>query len=65
MLSELEDCAAGGVSAEAAAENREITEGIERWLRSLPQEERRFFLGRYWYGKRVDELAAAAGQPPA
>ena len=64
MLSELEDCAAGGVSAEAAAENREITEGIERWLRSLPQEERRFLLGRYWYGKRVDELAAAAGCTP-
>ncbi|MCI8870771.1 MAG: sigma-70 family RNA polymerase sigma factor [Lawsonibacter sp.] len=57
MLSELEGCLPGGPTPEQELENREITRAIEGWLDTLTREERALFLGRYWYGERVDALS--------
>lgn len=32
-------------------EARELTRLLERWLDSLPQEDRVLFVRRYWYGE--------------
>lgn len=57
MLSELEDCLPSSVGVEQTLEARELSEQINRWLRSLPQDDRVMFIRRYWYGDAVNELA--------
>ena len=37
---------------------------IERWLDTLSPADRTAFLRRYWYGQRVDRVAAQAGCSP-
>ncbi len=64
LLEELEDCVPTSPSAEAAAESREITRCIDRWLETLEPEDRTAFLRRYWYGQQVKELARQAGRAP-
>ena len=64
LLEELEDCVPAVPSAEAAAESREITRCIDRWLETLEPEDRTAFLRRYWYGQQVKELAKQEGRPP-
>ena len=36
---------------EEQVEARELTRHLERWLDSLPQEDRVLFVRRYWYGE--------------
>lgn len=57
LLSELEDCVPAAQNVEAAAELRELTEAIDRWLKDLETEERVAFVRRYWYGEPVKDLA--------
>ncbi len=64
LLEELEDCVPTSPSAEAAAESREITRCIDRWLETLEPEDRKAFLRRYWYGQQVKELARQSGCAP-
>ena len=66
LIGELEDCVPmpAAPSAEEAAEDREVVRAVERWLDTLPREDRAAFLRRYWYGQRVDELAALFGCTP-
>ena len=64
LLSELEDCVPASPSAEAETEAGLVSDCIDRWLDSLPQMDRVAFVRRYWYGQRVDELAAQLGNPP-
>ena len=61
---ELEDCLPAAPSAEAAAEGREITACMDRWLDSLSREDRLLFVRRYWYGEALDELAVRFGGSP-
>lgn len=61
LLSELEDCVPDGETAEEALDRRALGETISRWLDGLPEEERRLFLRRYWYGDAVKTLAEEAG----
>ena len=60
-LSELEECipAPGGVEEELDA--RLLADCVERFVRSLPDTERRVFLRRYWYLCSVKEVAAQGG----
>ena len=44
-------------SEEAFVEAEELTILINRFLRSLPQEDRRIFLKRYWYMSSVTKIA--------
>ena len=62
MLSELDDCVPDRVSVEAAYDARELGDGVNDWLRSLPEDDRALFLQRYWYGEAVNALAAQTGR---
>ena len=64
LVLELEDCVPAAPSAEEAWEARETAAAVDRWLDALPREDRWLFLRRYWYGERVDELAARLGHTP-
>ena len=61
LLDELEDCLPASPSAEELTEARETARAIDRWLAQLPPGDRIAFLRRYWYGQRVDQIAAQAG----
>lgn len=56
-LEELEECIAGGSDVEQQAESRQLTESLNRFLRSLPQRDCTLFLRRYFF---MDSLEAAA-----
>ena len=58
---ELADCLTSPDTPEGQAEARELSEGVSRFLRSLPETERAVFLGRYWYFLPVDVLAERFG----
>ena len=64
MALELEDCLPAAPSAEAAAEGREITACVDRWLDGLTRDDRLLFVRRYWYGDPLDELAGRFGGSP-
>lgn len=56
QLDELAQCIPDKLSA-VEPEDLALKEALERFLRSLPQEQRRVFVRRYWYGDTVRELA--------
>lgn len=60
-LEELGECIPGGELPEDALHARELTLALNRFLASLPQEERGVFVGRYWHMLSVAELAARFG----
>ncbi len=64
LLEELEDCLPAAETAESALEARELARAIDAWLASLPREDRILFLGRYWNGLSVRELAFRRGIKP-
>ena len=61
QLSELEDCLPAPAGVEEAAEGKELTALLERWLEGLGKDDRVVFLRRYWYGEEVKALAKARG----
>lgn len=56
-LEELADCVPGGGSAQAALEGKELAESVNRFVRDLPQTERRLFVLRYWHLYPIREIA--------
>ena len=64
LVLELEDCVPAGPSAEEAWEARETAAAVDRWLDALARTDRMLFVRRYWYGERVDQLAASFGYTP-
>ena len=64
LVLELEDCVPAGPSAEEAWEAGETAAAVDRWLDALAQTDRVLFVRRYWYGERVDQLAARFGYTP-
>ena len=66
LLSELDECVPDpSASPEQAAESAEISIAVDRWLRTLDEEDRRLFLRRYWYGDALNRLAETSGEDPA
>lgn len=57
LLSELEDCIPSTQTVEETVERKRLGESISRFLDSLPLEDRRQFVRRYWYGDSVKRLA--------
>ena len=57
-LTELEECLVCAETPECVVETRLLTEALERFLRSLPNEARRLFIGRYYFLDSVKEVAA-------
>lgn len=64
LLDELEECLPAAPSAEELTEARETARAIGRWLDTLSPADRKAFLRRYWYGLRVDRVAAQARCSP-
>ena len=64
LLSELEDCIPSSNTVEKEIENSEISMCINRWLQTLPREDRILFVRRYWYGDAVKDLANTRGISP-
>jgi len=57
VLEELEDCTADSKTVEEEIEERETARMIREFLDTLPSDERRIFLRRYWY---LDSIASIA-----
>lgn len=60
-LEELEDCLAGADCTENGAELREISQGIDAFLRKQSQQARVIFLRRYWLTESLSETASVLG----
>lgn len=58
-LEELAQCVSA--SGEDLAEVTALRDGLNRFLRQLPQEKRRVFIRRYWYMDSVSEISRAFG----
>ena len=57
LLSELEDCIASGCNVDESVDRMFLSEILNKWLEKEKPENRKLFLGRYWYGYSVKELA--------
>lgn len=62
-LSELENSVPSPIQIEHEIESAELGQVIDRWLKSLPQDERVLFVRRYWHGISLGELAEESGVP--
>lgn len=61
VLDELEGCIPDGSDVVRQVEQRELIRWIDRFLQTLPVEERRVFLCRYWYFDSIAEIAERFG----
>ncbi len=64
LLSELNDCVPAPEDVEQIMDRRQLSTRISKWLEALPEEDRRLFLRRYWYGDSVAGLALEWGRTP-
>lgn len=60
-MEELTEALPAPDTPEQLVEARELTASIDRFLASLPEEERDLFVCRYWYFASIAELGAAFG----
>lgn len=60
-LDELTECIPDGSGSEDLASNIDLTDAINRFLRSLPIEQRRVFIKRYWYMSSIADTAISFG----
>lgn len=56
-LEELEDCISGNSDVEMEYERQELLELINRFLKTLPDTERRIFICRYWYLDSISDIS--------
>jgi len=61
LMSELEECVPSSVSVDNEIDDIELGHLISKWLRSIPDEERMFFIIRYWNGVPLKEVAEKYG----
>ncbi len=60
-LDEYEECIPYGQSIDEGIAEKELTNIINSFLESLPAEERRVFLCRYWYFDSISDIASRFG----
>ena len=60
-LSELDECVPAPSGVEEELDVRLLADCVERFVRTLPDTQRRVFLRRYWYLCSVKEVAAQSG----
>ena len=60
-LEELSECVAGLQNIELEYERKELMKAYTRFLKELPETERRVFLGRYWYMESIGAIANKFG----
>ena len=61
LLAELDECIPSGYSVEQKAEQSELNEMLNEWLRGLPEKQQTLFTLRYFYAYGVKEAAKACG----
>ena len=61
-LSELAECLPDPHGVQAGLEAREIGRAVDAWLRTLPAEDRRLFVRRYFFGEPLKALEAERGE---
>lgn len=58
LTSELEEClSAPGTMVEEKVSEQELGKVISNFLRTLPEQQRKLFVRRYWYGISIQQLA--------
>lgn len=60
LTQEMEECIPDG-ARENEYEDSRLTELINEFLRTLPQEQRNMFVRRYWYGESIEAIAGGMG----
>lgn len=60
-LEELSECVAGLRNVELEYERKELMKAYTRFLKDLPEVERRVFLCRYWYMESIEAIASKFG----
>ena len=60
-LEELRECVSGGETIERDEDRKAITAVINRFLASLPEEQRNIFLRRYWHLSSIADIARVYG----
>ena len=58
---ELSDCIPGKNSIDAELETREIAAVVERFLKSVPEVQRKVFICRYWYFDSIASISKCSG----
>lgn len=61
LLDELAECVTGAESPETDVLRKELSDALNRFLRSLPEQNRRIFLLRYYYANSQAEIAQKTG----
>lgn len=61
VLEELQECLPAPDNTEQIVDGLALTEILNRFLASLPAEQRKIFMGRYWYFRTIRELSAGYG----
>ena len=64
LLSELEDCIPAKENVESEIDDIELGKAISRWLGTLTDEDRVFFILRYWNGIQLKDIAFKYGKDP-
>ena len=60
-LEELEDCITGKDTPEETIQRKQFRDGLNRFLGSLPEQERMIFVSRYWYLRSIREISQGTG----
>jgi len=58
LLGELDDCIPAPRGTEQQLEDQAVADLISAFLLTLTKEQRLMFLGRYWYGESIADIAA-------
>lgn len=61
LLAELDECIPSGYSVKQQAEQSELNETLNEWLRGLPEKQQTLFTLRYFYAYGVKEAAKVCG----
>ena len=60
-LTELEDCLPGGSDPEKDADLKLLAGAINGWLKTLPEQQRNAFIGRYYFSDSIRDIAKSLG----
>ncbi len=60
-LEELRECVPTGNDVEQALDDATLSEALNRFLASLPKEQRVIFVRRYWHLHTIQEIASGCG----
>lgn len=60
-LEEIGDCLSGGADVEDELQAKALASAVERFVKTLPSEQRRIFMRRYWFFDSAKAIASLFG----